>query len=195
MDSSPPATDSCTSPARIWSAAIITAFMPEPHILLIVVVGTPWGMPAASAAWRAGACPRPAGSTQPMITSWTSAAERFAAASAPLMAAAPSCGAVAGASTPWNAPMGVRVAAAITTCLSIYFSSLAATEAAIEHINKSVRDLRRLQRGVLAVPVAHPVECAGQCEGGHPGVAGADGAVRDSGVDERAHAPVDAGLQ
>jgi hypothetical protein len=27
-------------PARIWSAAIITAFMPEPHILLTVVAGT-----------------------------------------------------------------------------------------------------------------------------------------------------------
>ena len=43
-----------TSPARIWSAAIMMAFMPEPHILLMVVVGTPFGMPAPSAAWRAG---------------------------------------------------------------------------------------------------------------------------------------------
>ena len=50
------------------------AFMPEPHILLMVVVGTPFGMPAPSAAWRAGAWPRPAGSTQPMMTSWTSPA-------------------------------------------------------------------------------------------------------------------------
>ena len=50
------------------------AFMPEPHILLMVVAGTPCGMPAPSAAWRAGAWPRPAGSTQPMMTSCTSAA-------------------------------------------------------------------------------------------------------------------------
>ena len=48
------------------------AFMPEPHILLIVVVGTEVGIPAPSAAWRAGAWPRLAGSTQPMITSCTS---------------------------------------------------------------------------------------------------------------------------
>ena len=40
----------------------------------MVVVGTPLGMPAPSAAWRAGAWPRPAGNTQPMMTSCTSAA-------------------------------------------------------------------------------------------------------------------------
>jgi hypothetical protein len=55
IDSSPPATAIDTSPARIWSAAIMMAFMPEPHILLMVVVGTPLGMAAPSAAWRAGA--------------------------------------------------------------------------------------------------------------------------------------------
>jgi hypothetical protein len=31
----------------------MTAFMPEPHILLMVVVGTPCGIIAPSAAWRA----------------------------------------------------------------------------------------------------------------------------------------------
>ena len=56
-------------PARIWSPASITAFMPEPHILLTVVAGTLMAMPAATAAWRAGAWPRPAGSTQPKMTS------------------------------------------------------------------------------------------------------------------------------
>ena len=96
MDSSPPATASATSPARIWSAAIMMAFMPEPHILLMVVVGTPVGMPAPSAAWRAGAWPSPAGSTQPMMTSCTSAPDTPPASSAPLMAAAPSCGALTG---------------------------------------------------------------------------------------------------
>ena len=46
--------------------------MPEPHILLTVVQGTELGRPAPSAAWRAGAWPRPAGSTQPISTSLTS---------------------------------------------------------------------------------------------------------------------------
>ena len=53
------------------SCAIIAAFMPEPHILLTVVQPAPSGRPAPSAAWRAGAWPSPAGSTQPMRTSST----------------------------------------------------------------------------------------------------------------------------
>ena len=53
----------------------------------------------------------------------------------------------------------------------------------------------RIEAGVLAVPVAHPVERAGQRERGHLRVAGADGAVGDAGVDECAHALVDAGLE
>jgi len=65
MDSSPPASTSCAEPARIWSAASITAFSPEPHILLTVVHGTLTGTPAPTAAWRAGAWPSPAGSTHP----------------------------------------------------------------------------------------------------------------------------------
>ena len=50
------------------------AFMPEPQTLLIVVQPVVFGRPAASDAWRAGAWPRLAGSTQPMMTSETSAA-------------------------------------------------------------------------------------------------------------------------
>ena len=50
----------------------MAAFIPEPHILLIVVQPVPSGSPAPSDAWRAGAWPWPAGSTQPMITSCTS---------------------------------------------------------------------------------------------------------------------------
>ena len=50
----------------------MTVFMPEPHILLTVVQGTDCGSPAPSAAWRAGAWPWPAGSTQPISTSLTS---------------------------------------------------------------------------------------------------------------------------
>ena len=49
--------------------ANIAAFMPEPHILLMVVQPVASGSPAPRAAWRAGAWPCPAGSTQPMMTS------------------------------------------------------------------------------------------------------------------------------
>jgi len=91
------------------------ALSPEPHILFKVVAGTPTGTPAASAAWRAGACPRPADSTHPMTTSWMSAAGTPEAAMAARAAVAPSCGAATGARTPWNAPIGVRLAATMTT--------------------------------------------------------------------------------
>src|SRR6202023_3548551 len=115
MDSSPPASTTCAEAARIWSAASITAFSPEPHILLTVVHGTLTGTPAPTAAWRAGAWPRPAGSTHPMITSSSSAASMPAAAMAALAAALPSCTAVSGVSAPWNAPIGVRLAETMTT--------------------------------------------------------------------------------
>ena len=88
--------------------------MPEPHILLTVVQGVPTGMPAASAACRAGAWPRPADNTQPINTWPTSAASISDAAIALAIAAAPSAGAVVPASAPWNAPIGVRFAATIT---------------------------------------------------------------------------------
>src|SRR5262245_35446756 len=92
----------------------MTAFMPEPHILLTVVAATPLGKPAASAAWRAGACPSPAGSTQPIKTSLTCAASTPARCSAALMAALPSCGALSAAKLPWNAPIGVRAMPTMT---------------------------------------------------------------------------------
>src|SRR6187455_272579 len=198
MDSRPPATLTVTSPARIWSAAIMMAFMPEPHILLMVVVGTPTGMPAPSAAWRAGAWPRPAGNTQPMMTSCTSLPLTPAAASAPLMAAVPSCGAVTGASTPWKAPMGVRWAAAMMIDLLILILRLrssAAAQAQVEHVDESFCDLARTQRGIFAIPVAHPVERTGERERGHLRIAFADRTVGDAGRNERAHATVDAGLE
>src|SRR6187402_2766949 len=198
MDSRPPATAMDTSPVRIWSAAIMRAFMPDPHILLMVVVGTPWGILAPIAAWRAGAWPRPAGNTQPMMTSCTSAGPMPPRAIAPAIAAAPSCGAVAGESTPWNAPMGVRTAEVMTTSglsMKISCNSVAAAQASVENINESVRDLGGLEAGILAIPVAHPVERAGEREGCHFRVAVADGAVGDTGLDERAHAAIDAGLE
>src|SRR4051812_45171935 len=189
MDSNPPATATCTSPARSWSAAIMMAFMPEPHILLMVVVGTWVGMPAPSAAWRAGAWPRPADRTQPMMTSCTSATGTCAATSAARMAAAPSSGAPAGDNTPWKAPMGVRVAEAMTTCSvcgdwDMTTPSIAAAQAAVEKIDETVGDLQGFERGVLAVPVAHPVERAGERERRHARVAVAYRAVGHAGLDE-----------
>ena len=45
---------------------MITVCMPDPQTLLTVVAWTDLGRPALIAAWRAGAWPSPAGSTQPM---------------------------------------------------------------------------------------------------------------------------------
>ena len=69
MFSMPPATMICASPARIAWSASITAFSPEPHTLLIVSAAIVSGKPAYSAACRAGAWPKPAANTLPMITS------------------------------------------------------------------------------------------------------------------------------
>src|SRR5712691_1178035 len=96
------------------SWANMAAFIPEPHILLIVVQPVASGRPAPSEAWRAGACPWPAGSTQPMITSCTSSGRILARSTAARIAAAPSSGAAKLFSSPWNAPIGVRAAATIT---------------------------------------------------------------------------------
>ena len=68
IDSWPPATTISNSPARMsWSARAM-ASMPERHTLLIVSAGTVIGMPALTAAWRAGIWPAPAVRTWPMIT-------------------------------------------------------------------------------------------------------------------------------
>ena len=68
MDSMPPATTTSNSPARIsWSASAI-ASTPDRQTLLMVSAGTVIGMPASTAAWRAGICPAPACRTCPMIT-------------------------------------------------------------------------------------------------------------------------------
>ena len=68
MDSMPPATTTSNSPARMSCAASAIASRPDRHTLLIVMDGTDIGMPAATAACRAGFCPAPAWSTWPMIT-------------------------------------------------------------------------------------------------------------------------------
>ena len=50
MDSMPPATATRDSPSRMDWDASMTAFMPEPQTLLIVMQGTLFGRPPASAA-------------------------------------------------------------------------------------------------------------------------------------------------
>ena len=104
----PPATTTSALPAASKSCPSMAAFMPEPHILFTVVQPASSGSPAASAACRAGAWPWPAGSTQPISTSWTSAAAIPARCTAAEMAAAPSAGAVVSLKSPWNPPIGVR---------------------------------------------------------------------------------------
>src|SRR5437667_185215 len=110
----PPATMTSALPVARISCASIAAFMPEPHILFTVVQPVPSGSPAPSEAWRAGACPCPAGSTQPMMTSLTSSGRIFARSTAARMAAAPSSGAAKPFSSPWKAPIGVRAAETMT---------------------------------------------------------------------------------
>ena len=95
-------------PAASASCAMIAACMPEPHILLTVVASTDFGRPAWMAAWRAGAWPRPAGSTQPMTICSTASGSALARATAARTAAAPRSVAFTGAKTPWKPPMGVR---------------------------------------------------------------------------------------
>src|SRR5262245_60275595 len=71
MLSNPPATMTSLGRTCRASKPIITVFMPDPHILLTVVHGTDCGKPAPIEAWRAGAWPWPAGSTQPISPSLT----------------------------------------------------------------------------------------------------------------------------
>src|SRR5688500_5466015 len=114
MDSMPPAMTTVADPALIRSWPSMIAFMPEPHTLLMVVAPAASGMPAARDAWRAGAWPRLAGSTQPMMTSDTAAAGTPDCSSAAAMAAAPSVGVGTPLNWPRNEPMAVRLAAAMT---------------------------------------------------------------------------------
>ena len=100
MLSMPPATTRRAEPARMASTPNITAFMAEPHILLTVTQPALTGRPAPREACRAGACPWPAGNTQPMMVSSTSAGATPARSKAALMATAPNAGAGKLASSP-----------------------------------------------------------------------------------------------
>ncbi len=66
MFSMPPTTAVFISPDLMARAAEMMACMPLPQTLLMVVHGVDSGMPAASAACLAGACPMPALRTLPM---------------------------------------------------------------------------------------------------------------------------------
>src|SRR6476620_6386525 len=114
IDSMPPATTTCAEPALIRSCASITAFMPDPQTLLIVVQPAEVGISAAMDAWRAGAWPRPAGSTQPMITSSTWSGAMPACAIAPVIAVAPSIGVGTPVNWPRKEPIAVRLAPTMT---------------------------------------------------------------------------------
>ncbi|MNE48299.1 hypothetical protein D3C80_1427540 [compost metagenome] len=127
MLSIPPATTTSALPASSRSWASIAAFIPEPHILFTVEHTVPWLRPAPSAAWRAGAWPWPACSTQPMITSSTASLARLARSRVARIAAAPNCAAVTSLKSPRKPPMGVRAALTITTgsgCMVITVPSL-----------------------------------------------------------------------
>ena len=104
----PPATIRSAEPTASMSWAKIAACMPEPHTLLTVVASTERGRPAPSAAWRARAWPRPAGSTQPMKIFSTASGETPARSTAAATAVAPSWVALAPARAPWKLPIGVR---------------------------------------------------------------------------------------
>ena len=67
MFSIPPATTMSASPDRTIISASTTAIMPDAHTLFTVSADEPSGSPAPIAACRAGAWPRPAESTFPMI--------------------------------------------------------------------------------------------------------------------------------
>ena len=85
--------------------------------LLTVVQTVESSIPAPLAACLAGAWPRPAERTLPMITSLMSSAWRPARLTAPLMAVEPSCVAGSFASAPVKQPIGVRAMLAMTTSL------------------------------------------------------------------------------
>lgn len=76
--------------------------------LLMVVASVSSGRPALMSAWRAGDCPTAAWRTLPMYTSSTDLASIPAAATAALMAVAPSSGAVTFLRHPLKEPTGVR---------------------------------------------------------------------------------------
>src|SRR5580704_4835504 len=130
MLSMPPATTISAEPARKRSVATIAAFIPEPHILLIVVQPAPSGRPAPSEAWRAGACPCPAGKTQPIRISSTLSAATPARSTAADIARAPSTGAETSLKSPRKPPIGVRAAPTMTMASAAFMAFISSRLAA-----------------------------------------------------------------
>ncbi len=113
MLSIPPATMISACPSAMVCAPKMMAFIPEEHTLLTVVHGTLSGSPAPREACLAGAWPRLAETTFPMMTSWTSSGDSFIEESAPAMALAPRAVAESPDNEPPKLPMGVLVAETI----------------------------------------------------------------------------------
>src|ERR1019366_4713799 len=114
IDSMPPPTPTCTSPARIAWSRITVARRPEAQTLLIVSEETSLGMPALIRAWREGICPWPACSTWPTTTCSTCSGSTPARSRAALIANPPSSVASSEDRPPPILPMGVRAAPRIT---------------------------------------------------------------------------------
>src|SRR5918992_2106859 len=114
IDSMPPATATCRSPARTAWSTIPAERSPEAHTLLTVSEGTSLGMPALICAWRLGICPWPAWSTCPNTTFSTCSGPTSARSSAAAMAVPPRSVASSGARPPPILPNGVRAAPRIT---------------------------------------------------------------------------------
>ena len=89
--------------------------MPEEQTLLMVVHSVVSDSLASRAACRAGAWPTPAESTLPIQHCSTADESTPAFERAPVIAAAPSCGAVSGARLPLKPPIGVRTALTMQT--------------------------------------------------------------------------------
>src|ERR1700678_7035 len=115
MLSMPPDTTMSAEPAWMMSCASIVAFMPDPQTLLMVVAPVASGNLAPRAAWRAGAWPCPAGSTQPMNTSSIRSGANLARSSAAPITWEPSLWALNGERSPMKRPSGVRAAETMTT--------------------------------------------------------------------------------
>src|SRR6478736_6097030 len=157
IDSMPPATMTSNEFRASRSCANIAAFIPEPHILFTVVQPAASGSPAPSEAWRAGAWPCPAGSTQPMSTSCTSSGRMRARSTAARIAAAPSSGAAKPLSSPWNAPIGVRERPTMTIgsfCMEASFGSGSARQLVGTHeAARALGELRRERAGLASLGV------------------------------------------
>ncbi len=92
----------------------MAAFNPEPQTLFTVLALTVAGTPLRIPAWRAGACPSPAWTTLPMMTSSMSSGLIPARSTAAFTAIAPNWVAGTPLKVPWNFPIGVRAAERIT---------------------------------------------------------------------------------